>query len=168
MAVVYLALGSNVGNREVHIAEAVHILKSKINSIQLSELYETRPLGYSKQRNFINAAVKGRTGLTPEELLQFVKNAERQCGRKFRRRWGPREIDIDILFYGKLSLHIKRLDIPHPRIIERDFVLLPLIDLNRGLHHPSSNTSIVSIYKNLPVNKHTIIKKHAKRLKPSR
>src|ERR1019366_6456645 len=100
MTVVYLALGSNVGDSAANIAEAIKLLGNSIESIKQAPLYASKAAGYTDQPDFVNTAVSGETSLNPEQLLSFVKDIEQQIGLINRFRWGPREIDIDIIFYG--------------------------------------------------------------------
>src|SRR5258706_7388759 len=133
---IFLALGSNVGDKAKNIETAIALLAEKIKDIHVASLYTTKPVGYVDQDNFVNTALSGDTDLTPEELLKFVKDIEQQVGRIYRFRWGPREIDIDILFYDDVVIKQERLEIPHPRLHERDFVLVPLSDIAPDLIHP--------------------------------
>ncbi len=133
---IFLGIGSNVGNRKKHIESAVNYLEEKISGLQLSKLYETKPWGYKNQDDFLNAVIKGKTSLSSLKLFQFVKTIEKKVGRIKRFKWGPREIDIDILFYDNLIYKDKNLEIPHPRLHEREFVLSPLMDLDPDLVHP--------------------------------
>jgi 2-amino-4-hydroxy-6-hydroxymethyldihydropteridine diphosphokinase len=129
--IIYLGLGANVGNREGNINKALELLKEKVEIIQVAPFYETEPWGYEQQEKFINSALKGATNLSPQELLIFVKEIEKKLGRIKRQRNGPREIDIDILYYDDVTLDLLDLKIPHPLIHEREFVLKPLRDLRR-------------------------------------
>ena len=125
---VYLSLGSNLKDREKNCKEAVEALKrhERISLLSSSTMYESAPVGVTDQPDFINMAVRIETSLSPEELLAAVKGIEKQMGRKETVRWGPRLIDIDILLYGDKHISVKGLNIPHPRLLERAFVLLPL------------------------------------------
>lgn len=156
---IYLALGSNIGNKEKNIVKAIELLKEeeKISKISISCLYESRPFGLANQENFFNAALHGITMLSPQELLSFVKSIEKKLGRKVGVINGPREIDIDILFYDDLILKNDTLEIPHPRIPERDFVLKPLIDLDPHMVHSALKESIQILLNN--VNEHFLVRK---------
>ncbi|MCL5957826.1 MAG: 2-amino-4-hydroxy-6-hydroxymethyldihydropteridine diphosphokinase [Chloroflexi bacterium] len=127
----YLGLGSNLGEREENVKNAVAALNSSpnIHVQRVSCLYETEPVGYAEQGWFINAVAETRTTLTALELLKTAKSIEVQLGRKTGPRWGPRSIDIDILLYDEVQLSSEELTIPHPRLGERLFVLLPLQEL---------------------------------------
>ena len=137
MHTVFLALGSNVGNKKENIKRAVSALEKKVKKIQIAKLYETKPMYFENQDMFINTVIKGQTQLSPTELLAFVKLLESDLGRQKRFTNGPREIDIDILFYDNLIYQTTKLQIPHPRMAERNFVLQPLVDLNPNIIHPS-------------------------------
>ncbi len=136
MKTIFLGLGSNVGDKEKNIKHAVNLLSEKINNVKLAKIYKSKPYGFKNQDYFLNTALMGLTDLSPDELFDFVKKVENKVGRKKRFHWGPREIDIDILFYEDLIYETDFLVIPHPRIQERDFVLKPLCDLNPDLIHP--------------------------------
>ncbi len=127
----YLALGSNVGDRLGNLREAVDLLSSTpgVSVSRVAGLYETEPVGVRDQPWFLNSVVEVSTNLSPEALLDAVKEVERSAGRTPTYRWGPREIDVDILLYDGVKLSDERLTIPHPRMRERLFVLLPLQEL---------------------------------------
>jgi 2-amino-4-hydroxy-6-hydroxymethyldihydropteridine diphosphokinase len=136
MATVYLGLGSNLGNRARNIYRALRLLGSRVRLGKISSLYETEPVGLPEQPWFLNLVCCGETDLSPEALLNLAKTVERQMGRKQGLRFGPRLIDIDILLYDDLVLSTPRLEIPHPRLHERAFVLIPLSELAPGVIHP--------------------------------
>jgi 2-amino-4-hydroxy-6-hydroxymethyldihydropteridine diphosphokinase len=145
MTTVYLALGSNVGDSEANIGKAVELLAENISDIRLAPLYKTKPVGYTDQPDFVNTALSGQTGLSADELLKFVKSVEKEVGRIQRFRWGPREIDIDIIFYGKTVLETQQFTLPHPRFRERDFVLRPLCDLDPDFTDPVSGKTVAEL-----------------------
>jgi 2-amino-4-hydroxy-6-hydroxymethyldihydropteridine diphosphokinase len=134
---VYVGLGSNVGGRLGFLRRAVRALGEcpGVRVTALSRLYETSPVG-PRQRNFLNAAAELRVGLTPEKFLAALKGIEKKLGRRPRQRWGPREVDLDILLWGNRRVHRRDLEIPHPRLAARRFVLAPLVDLAPGRRHP--------------------------------
>ena len=146
---VFLGLGSNVGNKIENIKKAINLLQEKINNIEVAPFYVSKAVGYENQDDFVNTVLKGYTKLNPFELLEFTKQVEKQVGRIYRFHWGPREIDIDILFYDDLVINTEDLVIPHPRIQERDFVLMPLMDLEKGFMHPNLNVSVEELLRNL-------------------
>jgi 2-amino-4-hydroxy-6-hydroxymethyldihydropteridine diphosphokinase len=131
---VYLGLGSNLGDRKENLRQACEFLESDYTTfVQGSSIHETEPFGVEDQPKFLNMVCEIETELSPRDLLLFVKNIEKKLGRKKREKWGPREIDIDILYYGDLVVDEPDLKIPHPGIKERDFVLKPLEEIAPGL-----------------------------------
>jgi 2-amino-4-hydroxy-6-hydroxymethyldihydropteridine diphosphokinase len=139
---VYLALGSNLGDRHENLRQAVAGLSPQIDIKAKSHIYETDPWGYEDQPKFLNMAVRGQTYLEPEPLLKHLKRLEIALGRQMTFANGPRSIDIDILFFNDLILDTPLLTLPHPRLHERGFVLLPLMDLAPDLVHPLLKKSI--------------------------
>lgn len=131
MTEAILSLGGNIGDREFFIAEAMRrLLKDPhVYSLERSGLYETSPVGYTEQDSFLNACVRIETDLEAMELLSLVNRIENELGRVRTVRWGPRTIDIDIIFYGDEVIDTDRLTVPHPRYKERAFVTVPLTDL---------------------------------------
>jgi 2-amino-4-hydroxy-6-hydroxymethyldihydropteridine diphosphokinase len=157
MAKVYIALGSNVGDSEKQIEQATSLLAEHLNNIQRTELYRSRAVGYTDQPDFVNTAVSGETTLTPEELLAFTQEIEQQIGRVQRFRWGPREIDIDVIFYDDLVQQTDQLTLPHPEFRKRDFVLKPLSDLNPQLKDPVTGRTVSGLLAELPKTAKSII-----------
>ena len=139
---VYLALGSNLDNRLANLKQAVTALAPQMEVKAKSHVYETPPWGYEDQPRFLNQVIKAKTYLEPEPLLKHLKRLEVTLGRKTSFQNGPRLIDIDILFYDELILNTPSLVIPHPRLHERGFVLLPLMDIDPDLVHPVNKQSI--------------------------
>ncbi len=132
MALVYLGLGSNIGNRRKNIKRALSLLsKYSVKIRKVSKIIETDPVGLKKQPKFLNTVARLSTDLSPIKLLRKVKEIEKDMGRKSSLRFGPRIIDLDILIYGNLKLKSKELTIPHPRMSQRDFVLRPLSSLTK-------------------------------------
>ena len=130
----FLALGSNVGDREKQILRAVSLLKERFGTIDISSLYNTAPVGYTDQDDFLNMVVKTDTrDLKPLDLLEYVKKIEVNLGRKKTFRWGPRAIDIDILYKEGISVDTERLTIPHREMFIRNFVLVPLAEITEYL-----------------------------------
>jgi 2-amino-4-hydroxy-6-hydroxymethyldihydropteridine diphosphokinase len=134
--IIYLALGTNLGDRSANLRAAIKELPSEIKVLVESKVYETPPWGYENQPAFLNMAVKCETSLEPESLLKRLKQLEVQLGREQSFHWGPRLIDIDILFYDDLILNTESLTIPHPRLHERAFVLVPLAEIAPDLIYP--------------------------------
>jgi 2-amino-4-hydroxy-6-hydroxymethyldihydropteridine diphosphokinase len=142
MAKVYLGLGSNLGNRALNIYSALRRLQEEIQLDRISSLYETQPVGHADQPWFLNLVCTGETHLSPEGLLVLAKRIERRMGRKEGVRFGPRIIDIDILFYEDLIMDTPQLEIPHPRLAERGFVLIPLNEVAPNLLDPRLNVAV--------------------------
>jgi 2-amino-4-hydroxy-6-hydroxymethyldihydropteridine diphosphokinase len=138
MHIVYLALGSNLGNRQQHLSDALQHLQEAISIERVSSIYETEPVGYLDQPPFFNLVCQGSTNLAPLELLKFVKDTEVHMGRQPTFRNGPRVIDIDILLYDDISIQTEQLTIPHPRMAERAFVLVPLVEIAPNAIEPTS------------------------------
>jgi len=140
--VVYLALGSNVGNRAANLKEAISALSPQMDVKARSKVYETPPWGYAEQDKFYNQVVKAITYVEPAPLLKHLKRLETALGRKPSFQYGPRLIDIDILFYDDLTMATPELIIPHPFAHERGFVLLPMMDLAPDLVHPLKERTV--------------------------
>ena len=155
---IFLALGSNIENRKQHIEAAIALLREKVHDITVAPLYETKPRYFEDQQNFLNTVLSGYTDLKPMELLHFTKTVQQEVGRVERFRNGPREIDIDILFYDNVVYKDKELEIPHPRLQERDFVLQPFADLNPNFLHPVLKKTIKALLDTLPEEQRSIIK----------
>ncbi len=152
MAFVYLGIGSNLGDRKANLQEAVKMLNAyeSISVAEVSSFYETEPVGYEKQGMFLNGALSCKATLDPYEFLKFTQEIENNLKRVKTIRWGPRTIDVDILLYGNLELtDIPRLIIPHPRMTEREFVLLPLAEIAPEVIHPPTGKSIKQLLKEL-------------------
>jgi len=126
---IFLGLGSNLDQpiRQIHCA--IESLGAFVDSIERATLYRSKPLGPQDQPDFVNTVIKGQTSLSPEDLLGFVKQIEKYQKRVETVFWGPRTIDIDILYFGNLNFSSSSLKIPHPKILERSFVTIPLLDL---------------------------------------
>ncbi len=141
---VYLALGTNLGDRLGNIQGALEALESQVTLTAISPIYETAAMYVEDQPDFLNLVVAGQTALSPEALLTLVKTLEVELGRTPSKRFGPRLIDIDILFYGDQQLKLTEpdLEIPHPRLHERAFVLFPLADIASSLLYPVTGQTI--------------------------
>jgi 2-amino-4-hydroxy-6-hydroxymethyldihydropteridine diphosphokinase len=148
---VYLGLGSNVGDSIGNIRQVIHefLTDNRFNEIEYSSIYESTPYGNEKQRNFLNGAISFSTDLSLNKLFLFTKELEKKIGRIKRQTWGPREIDIDILLYGDSIVADDKLFIPHKGLLDRDFVLVPLIELNENLMHPVEKKKIKSFLSEL-------------------
>ncbi|WP_251520992.1 MULTISPECIES: 2-amino-4-hydroxy-6-hydroxymethyldihydropteridine diphosphokinase [Staphylococcus] len=149
MVNAYLGLGSNIGDRETQLEEAIRILDNKegIQVAQTSPIYETDPVGYTDQPQFLNQCIEVQTVLPPSDLLKACLDTEQQLHRVRDIRWGPRTLDVDILIYGNLTVEQDDLIIPHPRMLERAFVLIPLNDIASDVIEPQSHKKISQLVK---------------------
>ena len=146
---VYLGLGSNVGDRRAKITSAINMISDQVGKIaKKSHLYETQPWGNPQQDSFLNQVIMINTMLDPRDLLQEIAYIEQELGRDRREKekWGPRTIDIDILFYGKRIVRDKGLEVPHPELHLRAFVLVPLLEIAPDLEHPILKQQIDELY----------------------
>lgn len=142
MKTVYISLGSNVGDREQQIAAAIQALGARgIRVARQSSIYSTEPVDVATQSWFLNCVLEIETDLMPRQLLRSFKEIESELGRKHTVHRGPRVIDIDILLYGSSVVHAPELEIPHPRMTQRRFVLVPLAEIAPALRHPVENKS---------------------------
>jgi dihydropteroate synthase/2-amino-4-hydroxy-6-hydroxymethyldihydropteridine diphosphokinase len=139
---VYFGIGTNLGNRYHNLRRAVTALGGLMNVTAVSPIYESAAWGYTDQPDFLNLCLAGRTELGPHELLAAVKQLEHELGRQPSRRWGPRLIDVDLLFYDDLSLQSDSLILPHPSLPDRAFVLAPLADIAPDLVHPVTGQTV--------------------------
>ncbi len=137
MSTVFIGIGSNIGNRQDNCLSAIRLLKERgLKISRQSSMIETEPWGLIDQQQFINMAIEAETDLGPEELLGLLKNIERDMGRVQTVEWGPRVIDLDILFYDDRIVESADLNIPHKHMHERDFVLTPLVEIAPEKIHP--------------------------------
>lgn len=150
MTEVYIALGSNLGDRAANLEAAIAELGPEIVLRDRSAVYETEPRYVTGQPRFLNMAVRGETDLGADDLLRHLKELEKSLGRTGGVRYGPRLIDLDILLYGDAVIETPGLSIPHPRLAERAFVLRPLADIAPRLVHPVTGKTIDRILKELP------------------
>ena len=139
---VYLGLGSNLGDRLENLRDAILKLAPDIKVTAYSSVYQTPPWGFEQQPAFLNQVVMGETHLIPGDLLQYLKNIESVLGRQPTFRNGPRIIDLDILFYDNMIINQPDLIIPHPRLHERAFVLVPFAEIAPNYHHPVLDLSV--------------------------
>jgi 2-amino-4-hydroxy-6-hydroxymethyldihydropteridine diphosphokinase len=140
----YIALGSNLGDREHNLRAAIEMLRQAdgVRVRSVSSFYETEPVGYTEQPAFINAAAEVMTALSPMELLRLCQDIENRLGRVRTVKWGPRTADLDILLYGDAVMDTPELKIPHPLMHERRFVLEPLAEVAPGAVHPVTGMTI--------------------------
>ena len=160
MHLVYIGFGSNIGDRLAHIQNAIHALSKtdRITLQKVSALYKTDPVGYEEQAQFLNGAAAIQTSLSPLALLHTLKDIETAIGRKHRIRWGPREIDLDILIYGDMCIQTEKLVIPHPEMHLRGFVLVPLAEIAPDLVHPVFQETIQTLRNRLEDDKSVLRK----------
>jgi 2-amino-4-hydroxy-6-hydroxymethyldihydropteridine diphosphokinase len=149
MAQIFLALGSNLGNRKQNLEKALNYIAEKVTIDMLSPVYESDPIGYTEQPLFLNAVLGGTTVLKPLELLKFIKDIEQKMGRQSSFPNAPRLIDIDVLFYDAKMINKPELTIPHPRLTIRAFVMVPLADLAPELVHPGNNRPVKTLLEDL-------------------
>jgi 2-amino-4-hydroxy-6-hydroxymethyldihydropteridine diphosphokinase len=151
MAKVYIGIGSNLGNKGENIQKSLIALERwGVKILMSSKLYETEPVGPIEQPWFLNMAVCGQTALLPEELLKAIHSIELSLGRERREKWGPRTIDLDILFYDDAIIDIPGLTIPHREIANRKFVLIPMDELVPGFMHPVLKKTVGNLLKECP------------------
>ncbi len=147
--IIYLSLGSNLGNKKAYLQNALGELKKcRIKILKTSSIYKTEPIGFKDQPEFFNIVIKGETGLSPDELLQTILNIEKKMVRKREKKWGPRIIDIDILLFNDFIIKKKDLIIPHPYMHKRNFVLIPLLEIAPDIIFPQFKKNILEFIKN--------------------
>lgn len=156
---VFIALGSNLGDRELHLLRAVGEI-GKIPAVRITALsgfYESAAVGVTEQPDFLNAVLRLETSLSPRQLLIELQRIETEVFRRVRTvRWGPRRIDLDILFYGDLTISDADLTIPHPRLHERRFVLQPMAEIAPDFVHPLLNRSIADLLQTVGGNERVV------------
>jgi 2-amino-4-hydroxy-6-hydroxymethyldihydropteridine diphosphokinase len=147
---VYLSLGSNVGDREVYLRDAISRLESAGKVVAVSSFYETEPVEVTDQAWFLNCALALETAQTPEELMASLLQIEQKMGRQRTQKKGPRTIDLDILLFGDTKITSNQLTIPHPAMQDRRFVLEPLAEIAENIQHPVLKKTIRDLLGNLP------------------
>jgi len=155
MANAYVGLGSNLGDKTDNIRQALDMLDRAdgVSVLAVSSFYETEPEGYEDQDWFVNAAAQMQTDLPPRGLLKLLKEMEQAIGREESVRWGPRKIDLDLLLYDQLCLESQDLTIPHPRMHQRAFVLVPLAEIAAEMLHPIMEKTIGTLLGELTITK---------------
>ena len=157
---VYLALGTNLGDRLENLRTTLALLPPQVIVTATSRVYQTPPWGYLDQPDFLNMAVSAQTDLPPLDLLVYLKKLETRVGREVTFKNGPRLIDLDIIFYNNLILDTPTLRIPHPGVHTRDFVLLPLSDLNPDFQHPVLGHTVRAMLSQLDTAGITLFAEH--------
>lgn len=149
MPYAYIGFGSNVGDRQSYIRQALDCLSGEecTSVVQVSSIYETEPVGNDEQEWFLNGVVRVETDLLPRKLLAELQETEKKVGRQQRRHWGPREIDLDILIYDQFCVNSPRLVIPHPEMHQRRFVLEPFAEIAPDVIHPIFQERIDSLLR---------------------
>ncbi|MFZ0456112.1 MAG: 2-amino-4-hydroxy-6-hydroxymethyldihydropteridine diphosphokinase [Ignavibacteriaceae bacterium] len=144
---VYIALGSNKGNKLDYLTKAIEEINNRndCSVISVSSVYETKPFGNINQEDFYNCTAEIKTSISIIEFFHLLKNIEKQLGRKKTERWGPREIDLDLLFFNNEIYSDDKLKVPHEGIVYRDFVLVPLCEIAPNFFHPELNQKICDI-----------------------
>jgi len=150
--IAYLSLGSNLGNRADFLKNAIKLLLNypEIELVKCSSIYETEPVGYSEQGNFLNMVVKINTSFSAEQLLDVCLHTEKELGRIRDIRWGPRTVDLDILLFNHENIESEKLIIPHPRMHERAFVLVPLVEIDSKVQTPTGKAPLNEILNGIP------------------
>jgi 2-amino-4-hydroxy-6-hydroxymethyldihydropteridine diphosphokinase len=148
----FIALGSNIGNRYDNIVNAINrlITNPAIRMVNFSSIYETDPVGYEDQDLFLNMVIKVQSSLSAMELLDTCLNVETELGRKREIKWGPRTIDLDILIFNQENIESEKLIVPHPRMLERAFVLIPLVEIDQNLRLPGVDKPLNILLNELP------------------
>lgn len=149
--IAFIGIGSNVGDKAVSIKAAIELINESVSSkVEIvSSIYETLPFGNIEQENYFNSVIKISTKLNPHELFAELKNIEQKLGRLKREKWGPREIDLDILFFNDLIISDEIITLPHKGIIYRDFVMIPLTEIEPEKVHPVFNKKMIDLVKEL-------------------
>ncbi len=150
MTKIYIGFGTNLGDREKQLREALRRVGRAVQITKTSPVYETEPWGVTAQPRFLNMVAEAETELGPEDVLRALQRIEHEMGRIRGMRYGPRIIDLDLLLYGDEVMATKDLTLPHPRIAERRFVLLPLVELAPDLVHPELGMTMRELLERVP------------------
>ena len=144
---VYLSLGSNLGDRAANLRAAINALAPNVRVTKISSFYETEPVDYLDQPWFLNCVVEAETSLAPLDLLHALRSIETQLGSKKEFAKGPRLLDLDILLYGNQTIALPELQIPHPRMLQRNFVLAPLAEIAPSLKHSTWQANVAELFQ---------------------
>lgn len=151
---VYFCLGSNLGDRKAHLEFGISgLMQEGVEIVRRSSFYETEPVGLTDQPWFLNQVVAGRTNLPPRALLSACKRIEQEAGRRETVRFGPRVLDIDVILYKGMVVHEPDLVIPHPRMLDRRFVLVPLLEIAPHIRDPRSGKELAQVLYGLDEGK---------------
>lgn len=151
MKTIYLGMGSNIGDSHAHLAHAREQIAKCIGAItNVSSVYRTAPWGKTDQADFLNQVIEVCTELDPFQVLEALLAIERNTGRERREKWGARTLDLDLLFYADYRIQTQGLTVPHPRLVDRNFVLAPLAEIAPNLVHPGYNRTVVELLQSSP------------------
>ncbi|HET9135585.1 MAG TPA: 2-amino-4-hydroxy-6-hydroxymethyldihydropteridine diphosphokinase [Candidatus Kapabacteria bacterium] len=156
MPVAYIGLGTNIEPRAKRMQEAIDTLKKLGTAVALSSIYETTPVGYFDQADFLNTVMAIETELSVEVLHRSLKELEGQLGRQHRERWHEREIDLDLLLFGDAIIESEGLTVPHPQLHNRAFVLIPLAEIAPSVIHPILHKPVSDLLADLPIDESSI------------
>lgn len=148
---VYIGIGSNLGDKNNNLDQSINMINNSkyCNVVKVSKYYKTKPVGYVDQDDFLNCAIKIKTIFSPQELIVFLLDIEKDLKRERTIRWGPRTIDLDVLLFDDIITSYEEIIIPHPRMQDRMFVLKPMMDIAPYKMHPVLNKRIIDLYNDL-------------------